>query len=865
MNPNQVMNDRDLIARILTQNLRQYGNLEPAGFYTRPMHGTGDELRMMSRANYLRVAAYLHEDSPQNPHYISQEEADALHLAVKPKARPVYLEYWTRTADGGYSADIVPYYNIEDTVGRHNRIDAFRHDIPEHDTPKQVQDAASYLGMTEVPKTGEAIRDFAYQTGLAEELTPVEAKAFSQLVLKDFHLTSNFSQNPLYSEEEIQSFENNPRLLFQAITRASTLEHNLPVLLAEREASQTTPEPEPVQEAVSSTPESTLEPASKPEQETIEEPKPESSKPQEPKQELVSDKPEPVPESRNQKEETKASSSVSEQKPSTPASKPKQAVAEQEGSAFPSGLVVDLKECNLDVLRDLKGNPYTNNSRLVGAQAYEFLVRLNELDKAHFSHPITSPLSTDDGVEYGDISFTVAHGKNNKSNVSIDLTFDSLYFQNASSVTEMIGNYMLAKYRHSLDSPSELAETFAPYQDTLKKEIEKVEKNFLAPLKKEEDAYLANHPELKAINEKSVTPYIYICRKEDYGNFSHNDLAKSSIKKVPEMELKNYCVMPLKEVTDILEKYTEPNGTKDIDERCLKIRNGLPQNMIAFYSTKSPSNQMCSQTEMLFAMPKKELEKLRPLRHFSIMPSRQNGVLDIDSNSQPERFWGIKAIYELGDCMVTDYERYTNAVRDRIAYPGENPDVTLLMRWDFENTGEPTEILGTGKMTNTILQDGIESYLPKFRDNPEKTEKVRKELLKAIDTFTHYGNPYISFQKEFQSSLLQQPLPSEEESLRTWEKNKPTFNLKTYNDETEENNTELFYDVYRKYALIFSENDTVAQVWKSATQKMLDSGHTRQEIKNMATRIEQFDKTAGKGIAGFLPTLQKHTNQMTKD
>lgn len=861
MNPNQVMNDRDLIARILTQNLRQYGNMEPAGFYARPMHGTGDELHMMSRANYLRVAAYLHEDSPQNPHYISQEEADALHLVVKPKSRPVYLEYWTRTADGGYSADIVPYYNIEDTIGRHNRIDAFRHDIPEHDTPKQVQAAASYLGMTEVPKTGEAIRDFAYQTGLAEELTPVEAKAFSQLVLKDFHLTSNFSQNPLYSEEEIQSFENNPRLLFQAITRASTLEHNLPVLLAEREASQTTPEPEPVQEAVS-TPESTLEPASKPAQETVEEPKPELSKPQEPKQELVSDKPEPAPESRNQKEETKASSSVSEQKPSTPASKPKQAVAEQEGSVFPSGLVVDLKECNLDVLRDLKGNPYTNNSWLVGAQAYEFLVRLNELDKAHFSHPITSPLSTDDGVEYGDISFTVAHGKNNKSNVSIDLTLDSLYFQNASSVTEMIGNYMLAKYRHSLDSPSELAETFAPYQDTLKEEIEKVEKNFLAPLKKEEDAYLANHPELKAINEKSVTPYIYICRKEDYGNCSHNDLAKDSIKKVPEMELKNYCVMPLKEVTDILEKYTEPNGTKDIDERCLKIRNGLPKNMIAFYSTKSPSNQMCSQTEMLFAMPKQELEKLRPLRHLSVTPSKQNGVMDVEGDRVSEKIRGIKAIYELGDCMVKDYERYTKAVRNRITYPGENIDVLLTIGWDIERTGQASEMLGTGKMTNTILREGIGSYLPKFKDNPEKTQKVQNELMEAIDVFTHYGNPYISFQKDFQSSLLQQPLPTKEESLRTWKENIFSSDKKSYMDA---DSVESFYNIYRSYALIFPENDTVAQAWKSATQKMLDTGYTKSEIKNMATRIEQFDRTAGKAIAGFLPTLQKHTNQMTKD
>lgn len=860
MNPNQVMNDRDLIARILTQNLRQYGNLEPAGFYTRPMHGTGDELRMMSRANYLRVAAYLHEDSPQNPHYISQEEADALHLVVKPKSRPVYLEYWTRTADGGYSADIVPYYNIEDTIGRHNRIDAFRHDIPEHDTPKQVQAAASYLGMTEVPKTGEAIRDFAYQTGLAEELTPVEAKAFSQLVLKDFHLTSNFSQNPLYSEEEIQFFENNPRLLFQAITRASTLEHNLPVLLAEREASQTTP-PEPVQEAVS-TPESTLEPASKLKQETVEEPKPESSKPQEPKQELVSDKPEPAPESRNQKEETKASSSVSEQKPSTPASKPKQAVAEQEGSVFPSGLVVDLKECNLDVLRDLKGNPYTNNSRLVGAQAYKFLVRLNELDKAHFSHPITSPLSTDDGVEYGDISFTVAHGKNNKSNVSIDLTLDSLYFQNASSVTEMIGNYMLAKYRHSLDSPSELAETFAPYQDTLKEEIEKVEKNFLAPLKKEEDAYLANHPELKAINEKSVTPYIYICRKEDYGNCSHNDLAKGSIKKVPEMELKNYCVMPLKEVTDILEKYTEPNGTKDIDERCLKIRNGLPKNMIAFYSTKSPSNQMCSQTEMLFAMPKQELEKLRPLRHLSVTPSKQNGVMDVEGDRASEKIRGIKAIYELGDCMAKDYERYTKAVRNRITYPGENIDVLLTIGWDIERTGQASEMLGTGKMTNTILREGIGSYLPKFEDNPEKTQKVQNELMEAIDVFTHYGNPYISFQKDFQSSLLQQPLPTKEESLRTWKENIFSSDKKSYMDA---DSVESFYNIYRSYALIFPENDTVAQAWKSATQKMLDTGYTKSEIKNMATRIEKFDRTAGKAIAGFLPTLQKHTNQMTKD
>lgn len=861
MNPNQVMNDRDLIARILTQNLRQYGNLEPAGFYARPMHGTGDELRMMSRANYLRVAAYLHEDSPQNPHYISQEEADALHLAVKPKSRPVYLEYWTRAADGGYSADIVPYYNVEDTVGRHNRIDAFRHNIPEHDTPKQIQAAASYLGMKEVPKTGEVIRDFAYQTGLAQALTSVEAKAFSQLVLKDFHLTSNFSQNPLYSEEEIQSFEDNPRLLFQAITRASTLEHNLPVLLAEREASQATPpEPEP-----ESAPEPTPGPASKPEQEAVEEPKPNQNKTQGPKQEPVSEKPEPASEPQRQEEEAKASSSVSEPKSSTPAFKPKQAVAEQEGSPFPSGLIVDLKECNLDILRDLNGTPYTSDSQLVGAQAYEFLARLNELDKVHFSHPITSPLSMNDGVEYGDVRFTVTHGKSNQSDVSIDLTRDSLYFQNASSVTEMIGNYMLAKYRHALDSPSEFTETIVPYQDALKEEIEKVEKNFLAPLKKEEDTYLANHPELKAINEKSVTPYIYICRKEDYEDYNHNELAKDSIKKVPEGELKNYCVIPLREVTDVLEKYTEPDATKNIDERCLKIRNGLPKNMVAFYSAKSPSNQMCSQTEVLFAMPKKELEKLRPLRHFSIRPSRQNGVLDIDSNSQPERLWGIKAIYELGDCMVTDYERYTNAVRDRIAYPVGNPDVTLSMRWDFEGTGEPTEMLGTGKMTNTILQDGIESYLPKFRDNPEKTEKVRKELLEAIDTFTHYGNPYISFQKDFQSSLLQQPLPSEEESLRTWEENKPTFNLKTYNDETDENNAELFYDVYRKYALIFSENDTVAQVWKSATQKMLDDGHTRQEIKTMATRIEQFDRTAGRGIAGFLPTLQKHTNQIAKD
>ncbi|MGN0950108.1 MAG: hypothetical protein ACI4OH_05120 [Mitsuokella sp.] len=860
MKVNEVLNDRDLIARILTKNLRQYGNLEPSGFYTRPVHGTGDELRMMSRSNYLRVAAYLHEDSAKNPHFVSQEEAVSLHLVVKPSARPVYLEHWTRDNQGEYSADLVPYYNIDDTIGRHKRIETFRHVIPERDQPKHLQAAASFLGLDAAPENGEGIRDAAYQVAQEMGLSVLEAKAFSQLVLKDYNLTSDFSKHPLYSEDEILAFDANPRSLFTAVTQASKLERNLPVLLAQKEAQIEAPAPEAgeeqqvVQEDASKAPKE--EPSKQPSAEKPEEKVPPKEPETAPKEATASEKEEPA-------KDTKAEEASKETK--------------QPESEFFKTLKVHLEYCDKELV-DFEGNPYPEPCDLTGEKAYEFLVQLNHLDKACFSHGRTDKvLAQGDGK----VSFSLSYGENlpklspgdTHLFQNIGAKMGDLTFCNATSVAQMLDKKALWILHKILESDKQAKnilqlshkpiddEHIQDIREDVKPTLTAFQEKVLEPLQKEEDAYLAKHPEIKAIQDETVTPYIYVCRKEDYTK-EGIDIHSNGL--VPADEMKDYVILPVSQAEPVLTSLaTSEEKARKVDERYTKARNGLPNSMVAFYSSHNPDLMTMKNENVLLVIPHKVIKTLKTLQHISAKLFYKDNVFDTAEHVR--NLHGIGVFSRLDDYLHEDHDNYKHMVQSGIRYAGMEPQASMTIAWDGDSSGKDAFQIraGNGIEGKAFAEEGLDRYLPKRLEDDDTPNK--EAVYEALNNYSHYGNTYFSPYKNFDADIYDRPLPTLDESLKVYQETAPLFEPSPRAlDKIDSDYAERCYDVFKSYGTIKEANDTPAKVWKDATQRMLDTGHSREEIKAVAQQIGLYDKTASNAIQGFLPNLQKHPNPQEK-
>ena len=186
----------------------------------------------MSKSNFLRTAAYLKPDSSKNTHYLSYYEANSLLLKKQNDSRPVYLENWTKNTNNEYDVSLVPYYNIDDLIGTKEIIDNLNNSTKksENNPIECYKNLLNFLNEENISlpisetdisekfkdKIFHEILNIAVNAGNNE----ITAKFFAMMVMKLHNLNKSNWDNPLYTKEEISSFENNPQLLINTVNQA---------------------------------------------------------------------------------------------------------------------------------------------------------------------------------------------------------------------------------------------------------------------------------------------------------------------------------------------------------------------------------------------------------------------------------------------------------------------------------------------------------------------------------------------------------------------------------------------------------------------------------------------------------------------
>lgn len=251
MNIDEIMNDRDIVARILLKNIYQYGNILPDGF-SLATHGVGDHITPMRRSNYLRYAAFVHDDTSRNPHFISREDIQRTGAIISNRRiRPLFLESWSGNAESGYFARLVELYNVDDVISDHPDIKALQ-EHPDSYRPNYV--AVQKILGKDVGENPRAIYEHV-MARLAdvsrqehEVLTDndvLENLAACQMFFHEYHIPYFGKEHPLYNSDDMMLFQAKPRFLFdtfmagakkyQKFMNLQTKNAEIPQILPEQE------------------------------------------------------------------------------------------------------------------------------------------------------------------------------------------------------------------------------------------------------------------------------------------------------------------------------------------------------------------------------------------------------------------------------------------------------------------------------------------------------------------------------------------------------------------------------------------------------------------------------------------------------
>jgi hypothetical protein len=89
MSNEKVFESRDIVNKIIVDNLREYGDVEPPALYGRPYNEGTRTKYQFSAANYLRIAAAQREYRYQDIRWLSEQVVAGKSFTVKDDAKPV--------------------------------------------------------------------------------------------------------------------------------------------------------------------------------------------------------------------------------------------------------------------------------------------------------------------------------------------------------------------------------------------------------------------------------------------------------------------------------------------------------------------------------------------------------------------------------------------------------------------------------------------------------------------------------------------------------------------------------------------------------------------------------------------------------
>ena len=224
MSNKKVFESRDIVNKLIVDNLREYGDIEPPALYGRHYNEGTRTKYQFSAANYLRIAAAQRDYRYKDIRWLSEQAIADKNLTIKDNAKPVEIEYWEGIDDGqSYEGNLRKFYNAVDIVEM-DGTEKIVHGNEETD----VEYALDLLHANGLDMDGNGnsndqifstVKEYATKNGADEFAAPLT----SQLFFKTSHLSYDYVQYPLYTEEQISKLAENPKLLFHAMKKTQEI------------------------------------------------------------------------------------------------------------------------------------------------------------------------------------------------------------------------------------------------------------------------------------------------------------------------------------------------------------------------------------------------------------------------------------------------------------------------------------------------------------------------------------------------------------------------------------------------------------------------------------------------------------------
>lgn len=804
MNTKEILAQRELVADYLLANLHEYGNIEPPGFYGRPEHGFGEYMTPTAKANYLRVAAWLTEDSPKSPNFLTDAQIQALHAVIKPGAVPVYMEYWSGNPQTGYEVRLKPSYNVMDVTCYHPLVQALQQAEPVHDTeadkealknfidPYEVADGLEYDADGEPldPKADDFYLRLVTSAAKVSGLDEPSSKLFAQLVFKTYRVTMPLPKSErLFSEEEIAAFEQDPGSLFKAVNAACNL-------LSKYDHTRVMSELYTMQDTEAEKRAATLM--------------------QEEEESQLQVKPEPAETENAENTET---------------------LIEGKTDAF-KGLRIHYKFIDA-TLHDAEGKPFPyKNATLTGEKAYEFLVALNKMDKEMF---FNKGADSGDGkcrlsISYKDLNYN--------DGMSFRLDLGDLELGNQKSIAKAL-EHRLTGYSRQIMTDEGLQnalseENYGKEEADTKVTPEELRQSAIGTIAEiqtametfavEEETYLAQHPELKTENEADAHPFVYMCRKEDFDQF----LAYQCIEQLPPETVQNYCAFPTSFKMDALTRPSTPFTAR----RCadyVKVRKSIPDGFVVFASNWSPE-EMAEQREkgrrVLSLVSEKTVQDLRDMTKLSLTVTTRDAYAPEAGTLSHQVYYGSRAIEEMQSLVKSDLDYVRLARQDNLYIPS-NKITDVQLSFDDQPITTASGRVGDGTFVMRLKGEN-------FLGNSEKSIPEARETFAVYNHFANDGWPDdLQYSVWYEDrEFIEKGGVSPEISLKTWMEHvsdhEPEPKKGSVSQAYLQDCVEAYFKRYALLATAGKEGVTHEDVLKAGARRMLEAGHNCNRVKQVA-------------------------------
>lgn len=828
MNEKEILAQRELVVGYLLDNLHKYGNIEPPGFYGRPEHGFGEYMTPTAKANYLRVAAWLTESSPKSPHFLTDAQVKALNAVIKPDAVPVYMEYWSGNKQVGYDVRLKPSYNVMDVTCYHPLVQELQQEKLTHDTDADKETLKKFIDPYDVadgleydadgkPLDSKAadfyfrlVKSAAKVSGLDEP----SAKLFTQLVFKTYRVTMPLQEGErLFSEDEIADFEQDTKNLFKAVNAAC-------VLLSNYDSTRTMAELYTRQD--------------------IEAEKRAADAMWQAENGVAQATPQAAP----QTIEPAGAEDVEN----------KEIIIEGKTDAF-KGLRIHYEFIDA-TLYDAEGQrfPYENTT-ITGEKAYEFLVAMNKMDKDMFYNK---------GVDSGDGKCSLSiNYKDLKYNDGMTFRLDlgNLELGNQKSIAKAL-EHRLTSYSRQIMTDEGLQNALSMNQYSQKEEDKVTPKELrqsaigtitevqtmMEAFAVEEEAYLAQHPEIKVVNEADGHPFIYMCRKEDFDKF----LTYQCVEQLNPETVHDYCAFPTSFQLSSIARPATPYE-KEANAKYTKVRKTIPDGFVVFASNWSPkgmAEQRGKGKRVLSVLPEKTVQALHDMSKFSLKLTTRDAYKPSEGTLSEHVFTGCRAIAQLRNLVSSDLD-YVHLARENNLYIPCGAITDVELSFDGQPITVASGQVGDGTLTMRLKGEN-------FLGSPEEKIPAASELFTVYNHFTHSGWPddlqYAVWKDD--REFIKKGGISKATSLKTWlehvSEHEPEPKKGNVSNAYLHDCVESYFKRYGHIATAGKEGVTHEDVLKAGARRMLEAGHTLGRVKQVGKYLQsRGDKVYGDFICRY--------------